>query len=172
AAGPARRRAAARRGRGPSGRDGPSWRRSSSPRRGVAAARASDPKIRKQGPRTPIGVSRNARRVKAAAREAEGRRAISGGACSAALEVDEAALDVDGLQGYGHAVADVEPLAAAHQTTLDCGADDAHPGTLARGAGDEPVEPVADPVLQQERRRGLSHLALDLGGRVLLVGAV
>src|SRR4051812_33319184 len=67
-------------------------------------------------------------------------------------EIDEAALDLDPGQTDADAVADVEPGLAAHHLALDTRREQAHPGALGRGAGDDGVEALADARAQQQRR--------------------
>ena len=64
------------------------------------------------------------------------------------------------------------PFGAAHELAFDRRVEDAHPGALRRGAGDDAVEVLADAGGEQQRGGGLAHLALDLVRRVLLLGAV
>src|SRR5438034_8021094 len=85
---------------------------------------------------------------------------------SGSLEVDEAALDVDGLQRHRHRIADVQAVESTDQPALDGRPPDPYPGALGRGAGDERVEGLADPMLQDQRGRRLPDLALHLGRRV------
>ena len=54
-----------------------------------------------------------------------------------AREVDEAALDVGGDEAHLDAVADVEAVRAAHELPSTGGLEDAHPGALLGGAGDD-----------------------------------
>ena len=89
-------------------------------------------------------------------------------------EIDESALDVGRDQPHAHAVADVEPLRSrAPARPRPAGAADAHPGALVGRAGDDARRSVS-PIrfCDQQRRRRLAHLALDLVGGVLLLGAV
>src|SRR5207247_7031286 len=88
------------------------------------------------------------------------------------LKVYEAAHHDSGRQRNLHAIADVEALEAAHQTSLHRRPRDPHPRALVGGAGDERVEALADAALEQEGRGRLSHLTLDLRRIVLLFGAV
>ena len=77
-------------------------------------------------------------------------------------------------QLHAHAVADVEPLEAAHDACPPTGGcEDAHPGPLLGGAGHD-ARRTAAPIraCEQQRRRRLPHLPLHLGGVVLLLGAV
>src|SRR5436190_8665276 len=89
-----------------------------------------------------------------------------------AREVDEPALDVGADELHPHAVADVETLGALLELALDRRLEQPHPGALLGSAGDDAVELLPDALFEEQRRRRLAHLALDLGGVVFLVGAV
>ena len=89
-----------------------------------------------------------------------------------AREVDEAALRIGVDQLHPHPVSDVEPFPASLHAPFHVRIQDPHPRALVGGAGDERVEALADTALEQQRGGRLSHLTLDLGRIVLLLGAV
>src|SRR5258708_25025557 len=130
---------------------------------------ASAARTASTGRRVRIGVAPPTRRLIFTPSPAPCKARAPG---SGALEVDEAALDVGALQRHLHSIADVEAVGAAHEAALDGRPRDPHPRALVRGAGDERVETLAEAVLEQQRRRRLPHLALDLRGVVFLLGAV
>src|SRR5512133_2553237 len=68
--------------------------------------------------------------------------AVMSRALARADEVDEAALDVGVDELHPDAVADVEPLEAAHELALDRRLEDADPGPLLGRAGHDGVEPL------------------------------
>ena len=87
-------------------------------------------------------------------------------------EIDEPALHVRADELDVHPIADVETLEPADHPAFHHRLDDAHPRPLLRRAGDDRVEALAEARGEEERGGGLPHLALHLGGVVLLLGAV
>src|SRR5579864_9124851 len=87
-------------------------------------------------------------------------------------EVDEALLYVRADQFHAYPVADVETLEPAHHSALDRRADNAHPGALLRGAGDDPFKLLADSTHQKQRGSRFLHLPLHLLGIVLLLSTM
>src|SRR5271157_3409713 len=77
-------------------------------------------------------------------------------------EVDIAALHVRVHELHAKAVADPPALEPLLKLPLDRGVEKADPEALLAGAGDCGVELLPDPWRQQQRGRGLDHLALDL----------
>src|SRR5205807_183095 len=89
-----------------------------------------------------------------------------------AREIDEAPLDVRAHELDAHPVGDVEPLDAPHDLAVHRRREHPHPRSLVAGTRDDRVESLADAGGEQQRRRRLPHLALDLGGVVLRLGRV
>src|ERR1035441_3294100 len=87
-------------------------------------------------------------------------------------EVDVAAFDVGRDELHAHLVTDLEALAAAHDLAFHGRPEDARPRALLRCTGHDPVEALADARLEEQRRRGFAHEALDLVRGVLLLGAM
>src|SRR5262245_56682091 len=79
-----------------------------------------------------------------------------------ASEVDESALRVGMDESYPYPVADIETRGALFHAAFDRGVEDAHPGTLGGGAGDDAVELLAEPSIENARCRGLAQQTLDL----------
>ena len=74
---------------------------------------------------------------------------------------------------HAHAVADVEPFEAAHDLAFDRRAAQMRTHVpLSDAPVTMRVEALADARCEQQRRGGLAHLPLDLGGVVFLLGAV
>jgi hypothetical protein len=72
----------------------------------------------------------------------------------------------------GNMISHIQTLVPAHDFSFRGGMGDSDPGPLRGSAGNDPVEPLAHPRLQQQRGRRLSHLPLDFGRVVLLLRAV
>jgi hypothetical protein len=87
-------------------------------------------------------------------------------------EVDEAPLRVGVDQLQAHPVPDVESRRSLLDAALDGRIEDARPGSLGRGAGDDPVELLADVLAQQAGGRRLAHQTFDLLRAILLQCAV
>src|SRR5260370_144985 len=136
------------------------------PHRQPAPARADEGRhgAREDAGRRRLGAARPARARAARARPRPRLRH--------AREIHVAALHVGRDQLDPHAVADVEPLPAAHQLALHVRLPDPHPRALVGRPGNEGVEGLADPRLHQQRRSRFPHLTLDLVRVVLLLRAV
>src|SRR5215831_162152 len=63
-------------------------------------------------------------------------------------------------------------LEAVHQFAFHRRMEGPYPGPLLRGSGDDGVEALADPLLEQQRGGGLADLALDVIGVVFSLGAL
>ena len=79
-------------------------------------------------------------------------------------------LDVGVDELDAHPIADVKALEAAHDLSLHGRLEDADPRTLLGRASHDRVKLLADPRCEKLCGGGLSHLPLNLGRIVLLVG--
>ena len=69
-------------------------------------------------------------------------------------------------------VAHFETLGALHEPAFGRRLEEPDPSALVRRAGDDGVELLSNFSGQQQRRGGLVDLAFNLGGGVLLIGAM
>src|SRR5438046_4758220 len=106
------------------------------------------------------------------ARSPRKKGATSAFGVDAPNEVDKAVLDVGVDELDAHPITDVKALEAAHDLSLHGQLEDADPRTLLGRTSHDRVKLLADPRCEKLCGGGLSHLPLDLGRVVFLVGAV
>ena len=88
-----------------------------------------------------------------------------------ASEIDESSFGFRMHEFYAHAIADLESFPPTFEPAFNRWTTDAHPRTFLGRTGDDRIESLADPVLQQERRGCLSHEALYFVRGVFAFGA-
>ena len=88
------------------------------------------------------------------------------------LEIDKAAVHIDGYQLHANPVADIQAVEPVDQFPFHRHLEEPHPSPFVRSPRDDGVKLFVDSRFKKKRRRGFIDLPLDFVSGVLFFGAV